>query len=141
MKNITKTLSAVGGNLALLAMQTSHVFAQLRNPVIEGALGNDDDAAKSGTSFTTYFISIWNAVIAIGAIFVLVYFVWGAVEWIASGGDKGKIESARNRITQAVVGLIILVGSYAIIGFIGQIFFGDDFNILRLNFPNALEGR
>lgn len=141
MKTPTKLLSTITSSTALLVASASSVFAQLRNPVVEGALGNDDEAAKSGSSFASYFITVWNAVIAIGGIFVLVFFVWGAVEWIASGGDKGKIESARNRITQAVVGLIILVGSYAIIGFISQLFFGKDFNILRLNFPSALEGR
>jgi hypothetical protein len=76
--------------------------------------------------------------LAIGGILVLIYFLWGALSWITSGGEKGKIEEARNRITQAALGLVILVGSYAIIGFISELFFGDSFSILQPKLPNAL---
>ena len=76
--------------------------------------------------------------ISMGAIFVLIYFIWGAIEWISSGGDKGKVENARNRITQSVIGLIVLVGSYVIIGFIGKIFFGDTFNVLQITVPEPI---
>jgi hypothetical protein len=40
--------------------------------------------------------------------------IWGAIQWITSGGDKGKTEGARNRIFAAIVGLIIVCSSYAI---------------------------
>jgi hypothetical protein len=111
------------------------VQAELTNPVVEGNFGSGSDEAASGSTFAEYLVFFWNALISIGAIFVLVYFVWGAIEWITSSGDKGKLENARARITQAVIGLIILVGSYAIIGFIGEIFFGDTFSILQINVP------
>ena len=45
------------------------------------------------------------------------------MEWITSGGDKGKTESARNKITAAIIGLIVLASSWAvlmlILGFLG----------------------
>ena len=52
-------------------------------------------------------------------------------------GLPTKIEKARNKITQAVIGLVILVGSFAIIGFISQLFFGEEFSILNLTFTKA----
>jgi NADH:ubiquinone oxidoreductase subunit 6 (subunit J) len=127
-------LTVVTANLAV-----GRVQAQLTNPVVEGALGSDAEGAAAGTTFATYFVSIWSSVISIGAILVLVFFIWGALEWITSGGDKGKLENARNRITQAVVGLIILVGSFVILGFISDTFFGRSFNLLEIGFPNVLE--
>lgn len=54
-------------------------------------------------------------VLVIGALLVFMYLILGGIEWITSGGDKSKTESARNKITSAVVGLIILAASYAIL--------------------------
>ena len=115
-----------------------NVSAELTNPVVTGALGRGSADAASGDTFGSYFIFFWNSIISIGAIMVLVFFIWGAMEWISSGGEKGKVENARNRITQAVIGLIVLVGAYAIIGFISEIFFGTTFNVLQINIPDPI---
>jgi hypothetical protein len=45
----------------------------------------------------------------------------GAFEWITSGGDKGKAEKARDKMTQAVIGLVILISAVAILMFIQQL--------------------
>ncbi len=66
---------------------------------------------------------ILRVVMVIAALLVFSYLIWGGIEWITSGGEKSKTEGARNKITGAVVGLIILAASYAIltlvIGFLG----------------------
>jgi hypothetical protein len=110
------------------------VFAQIKNPVI-GTLGNNAAGAKSGSLFVSYFISIWRVGINIGAIMVLIYMVWAGLEWISSAGDKGKLESARQKMTQAMIGIIILVSAFTIIGFFSNMVFGNDFNLLKLTFP------
>ena len=51
----------------------------------------------------------------IAAVLVFFYLIWGGIEWITSGGDKGKTESARNKITSAVIGLIVIASSYAVL--------------------------
>jgi succinate dehydrogenase/fumarate reductase cytochrome b subunit len=141
MKKITKTLLKITGVGTAFVLSISTASAALENPVIGEELGKkaSQGSDSANEAFASYFISLWNAIIAIGAILVLVFFMWGAVEWIASGGDKGKLESARNRITQAIIGLVILVGSYVLLGFISQIFFGESFDILSPNIPNVLE--
>ena len=87
----------------------------LTNPAVAGPWGQDAAAANSGATFTTIIVHFWNVLIQVGALAVLLYFLWGAIEWITSAGDKGKLESARNRITQAVIGLIVLAASTAIL--------------------------
>ena len=54
-------------------------------------------------------------IMVIAALLVFLYLIWGGIEWITSGGDKGKTESARNKITAAVIGLIVVAASYAIL--------------------------
>ena len=59
--------------------------------------------------------SLLNLVMLIAALLVFAYLIWGGIEWITSGGDKGQTEKARNKITAAIVGLIVLAASYAIL--------------------------
>jgi len=58
----------------------------------------------------------------IAFILVFVFLVWGGIEWLTSGGDKGRTEAARNRITAAIVGLAIIVASYAIVQILQNLF-------------------
>lgn len=108
-------------------------YAQITNPAI-GELGSDAETATSGELFVNYFLRVWNAIIAVGAFLVIIYFLWGALSWITAGGDSSKVSAAREKMVQAVLGLLILVASFAIIGFISVLFFGEDFSILNLTF-------
>lgn len=66
-------------------------------------------------SFQLLFNSVLSTVMMICALLVLFYLIAGALQWITSGGDKGKIEQARNKMFAAVVGIIIVASSYAIL--------------------------
>ena len=59
----------------------------------------------------------------IAAILVFLYLVWGGIQWMTSGGDKAGVESARNRITAALLGLAIVAAAWAVIKII-ETFFG-----------------
>lgn len=50
----------------------------------------------------------------IALLVVLVMLIWGAFEWIASGGDKEAVGKARNRIINALIGLAVLAVAYAL---------------------------
>ncbi|MBP7875373.1 hypothetical protein KA012_00060 [Candidatus Woesebacteria bacterium] len=69
-------------------------------------------------NFPAMLENLMNIVLTIGVVAVLLYLIWGGLEWITSGGDKGKTEGARNKITAAIVGLIILVSAWAIMTFV-----------------------
>lgn len=72
----------------------------------------------------------------LSALLVFGYLVLGGVQWITSGGDKGKTESARNKITAALVGLAIVASSYALMQIIA-FFFG--INIFDGGFSTTLD--
>lgn len=61
-----------------------------------------------------YFSSILSGVMVVGALIVFFYLIWGAIEWITAGGDQGKIQKARDKITQSVIGLIVLSSTVAL---------------------------
>lgn len=66
-------------------------------------------------NFSILFNRILRVVLAVAALLTLGYLIFGAFKWITSGGDKGKTESARNSIISAVIGLVIVASSYAIL--------------------------
>ncbi len=48
------------------------------------------------------------------AIFFLVQVIIGGISWINAGGDPKALEAARARITNAVIGLVIVVAAFAV---------------------------
>lgn len=59
----------------------------------------------------------------LAALAVFIYLIWGGFEWITSGGDKTGVENARNKITAALIGLVIVASAWAIMRMI-EFFFG-----------------
>ncbi len=53
--------------------------------------------------------------IIIAGIMTFLYLVLGGIEWILSAGDKAGLQQARDRITNALIGLTIAVATWAII--------------------------
>ncbi len=130
----SKTVLTTTLALVMLSLSQKMAYAQIVNKAIKnlGGTGSSSPAqAESGLLFGTYFVRLWGTTTTIGAFLVLGYFIWGAFDWLTSAGEKGKLESARNKMIHSVIGLVILVSLYTIIGVISDIFFGTEFNILK----------
>jgi hypothetical protein len=72
------------------------------------------NGTSPGGLFGVFISRVLQSVMVISLLAVLIFLVWGAFEWVVSGGEKGKIEAARNKITGAVIGLIVMASSLAI---------------------------
>ncbi len=77
------------------------------------------------------FVRLALVVAALAFFFILVI---GGIRWILSGGDKANTEAARNQITAALVGLVIVFSAWAILQLI-KTFFGVD--IFELKLPSV----
>lgn len=84
------------------------------------AYSTGSDTAAGAIANTELMISnaIGGITVLSGVAFVA-YFLIASFRWVTSGGDKGKVESARNQMTQGVLGLVIVVASYGIVGLLG----------------------
>jgi len=56
----------------------------------------------------------FSAIILVAGLATFGYLIYGGVQWIMSGGDKGKLEDARNKITNGIIGLAIVASAWAI---------------------------
>lgn len=119
-----KTLSKIITTLSLL-FTAQPVYAQITNPALERAFG----PSEGGAGLAFYIAQIWRALVVAGGIAFLIYFLLGGMEWITAGGDKAKIESAQKKITGGLVGLAILVTSFAIVALVGEVLQIDLLNV------------
>jgi len=91
------------------------------NEITNPALGKDIVGLSAGAGMAFYIAQLWKTVVTVGGLAVMLYLIWGGIEWLISGGDKGKIESATHKITNSLIGLGVLVVSYAIVYFVGSV--------------------
>jgi hypothetical protein len=68
--------------------------------------------------------------VVVAAVVFFFILVIGGIKWIASGGDKAQTESARNQITAALVGLVIVFAAWAIVALINTFFGVDIFSLV-----------
>ena len=92
-----------------------------------------------GITITQIVSAALMLILVVAAVVFFFMLVIGGVRWIASGGDKGQTEAARNQITAALIGLVIVFAAWAIANLI-ELFFGIDlFGALNIqpinNFP------
>lgn len=88
-------------------------YAQvITNPVIQGSgVGGKEAGGKivgKVISATVGFLFV------AGAIFAFLNLVIGGISWVTASGDKQKLETAQQRITQAITGLVILAAAWAV---------------------------
>lgn len=91
--------------------------------------------AEPGYGFKTLGGFINNVLIlafGLAILVVLVMLIWGAFEWIVSGGDKEAVGHARGRIINALIGLAVLAVAFALARVAAQ-FLG--FNITNIPIP------
>ncbi|MBT3249687.1 MAG: hypothetical protein HN846_03385 [Candidatus Pacebacteria bacterium] len=125
--------------LTQLSLTASTLVASAALPMQAMADINTGSEITAPKGFATDIGSLINGalsfIMVIAALLVFLYLILGGIEWITSGGDKSKTEGARNKITAAVVGLIILAASYAILliilNFLGFSNLGDVFSNVK----------
>lgn len=102
---------------------------ELYNPAIAGMFGR----LQTNFALTNLIATVWRTAITLGGLALLVMLIQGALSWVTSGGDKSKVEAARERMTQAVIGMLVLVGTVAISAFIGAML---GINLLQPSFAD-----
>ncbi|OQA82525.1 MAG: hypothetical protein BWY29_00814 [Microgenomates group bacterium ADurb.Bin238] len=88
--------------------------------IIKPVYAQTSDIDSQVTGFFAYsnvgdlVSTLVTTAIVVGALATLIYLIMGGINWIISAGDTQKVESAQKHITNALIGLVILVAAYAI---------------------------
>lgn len=125
------TLGLFAAFLALVLLSPLRVLAQFGDGIVapfdpDNAYVKDiqNSAISDTNAFTTFELIVSNVLAlltVLGSLVFIIYFLLGAISWISSGGDTSKVGKARDQMLQGVLGLVVLVMMYAVIGLIGSI--------------------
>lgn len=88
-----------------------------------GAAWSDGSDTRAGVlgNVELFISSFLGIITVIAGLYFIVNFLLAAMNWVTAGGDSGKIGTARDKMIQSTIGLIVVVGGYAIVGLIGSI--------------------
>lgn len=90
------------------------VFADsgIINPVL--IFAGQGDAAQGMIILSSIISALVGLFLVVGFILAIFHFMFGAIRWVTASGDKTHLQNAQERMTQAVVGLILLAAVWAI---------------------------
>ncbi len=92
------------------------------NP-LQGMLKKDPTGAGAISQFLSNGV---NLIYMVAAIVLLFMILWGAFQWLTSGGDKEQLAAAQRRILNAIIGILLFAAAFAIISVLGT-FTGFEF--------------
>jgi len=100
----------------LLLLSSSPALAATTTPAGGGGIntyGMEDPAG--GLKVPQLVARILNWALPLTGSLLLLMFVWGGLQWFTAGGDKGKVEKATKTLTNAAIGMMIIIGAYIIV--------------------------
>jgi hypothetical protein len=131
LKNLRNKVVALSAALAMIA-------APAAMPVVAYAAGSEiQNNLQCGTTFVTdgvngcqdkinagsdtvnktitTVINFFSAVVGIISVIMIIY---GGFKYISSGGDSGNVQSAKNTIIYAIIGLVVVAMAQFIVQFV-----------------------
>ncbi len=81
--------------------------------------GNSPETAAE--TLTKILSNAFGALTIFAGLMFLLYFVLGGISWLNSGGKQDQIEKAKKQMTNAAIGLVIVVAAYGVAFIIGKV--------------------
>lgn len=102
----------------------------INNPILNKLDGAQSEVKKA--PLTPLIARLWRTIIMLGGLLLIVYLIWGAFEWITSSSEPEKLKHARYKIVNAVIGLLILTATFAIVTLLKDLV---GFDVLEIAWP------
>ena len=104
------TYSLIGIFLPTITLAQSSVLFD--NTGVGDAIENNTGLGNtSPTAATDIFITWFLGILGLLA---LIMIIWGGVQWMTSGGNEEKVQSAQATLRRATIGLLIIMGAYGL---------------------------
>lgn len=108
----------------MLADATEITGGSVTNPLVKYGSIQDN-------GLTNFFTNIIRLVFVVAGIYAFINFILAGFAYMTAGGDAKKLDAAWAKIWQSLLGLVIIVGSFALISLVSLIIFGDASYILN----------
>lgn len=71
-----------------------------------------------------FITNVLRLIFVVAGVYAFFNFIIAGFQYMSSGGDSKKLEEALNRIWYSLLGLIVIIASFALASLIGYIVFG-----------------
>ncbi len=105
----------------IIGSVTNPLPAQYKNVIGSGSSGG----------LILFLSNVLRLIFVVAGIFAFFNFIIAGFQYMNAGGDSKSLTAAWDRIWQSLVGLVLIVGSFAAAALIGQVFFGKPDAILN----------
>ena len=120
-----KIFEAVTGATAFATMLASRAMAVEEGNNIQNSSLQKGVEAMHAEGMPTQLMggdgtlsNIINTILYVAGVIAVAMLIIGGIRFMISRGDKDKVQKAKNTIVYAIIGLILVIFSYAIVNFI-----------------------
>jgi len=131
MKNLKNKLLKISLLITSFGSLSSKVFAKTFElaPIEGSGRWSETGGDASIKNLEKIFSTVIGFLTIFAGLYFMVSFLIGAIGWTTAGGETDKIETAKKRMTNGAIGLIIVVAAYSIIFIIGEVLGLDILNL------------
>lgn len=79
----------------------------------------------SDKSFKGILLFIIKQVLSVAGLLAVAFVIWGGYQYVMSGGNEEMAEKGKKTLINAIIGVVIIVLSWAIIAAISKMFLGN----------------
>jgi hypothetical protein len=101
--------------ILFLLLPTFSLALELDYPSFMGIDLNELAATREGVPINQLVAWFYYFLVGISGLSTFLMLVWGGFTWLTSTGNPTKISDAKDKITSAVLGLVIILSSYLIL--------------------------
>ena len=83
--------------------------------------GQADTAQETGNILNKILSTVLGFLTIVAAIWFMIQFIIAGFNWISAGGDKNNTQAARQKMTNAVIGLVIVIFAWVFVALIGKV--------------------
>jgi len=126
-KNLVFVLIAVISlNYYVLACEAAGTKQDLKDQLNKAAAPGWGGEPSAGNSLPGIIQTAISAFLGLLGIIFLVLIIYAGFEWMTAQGDEEKVTKAKDTLTRAVIGLIIIIAAYSITYFVFSSLPGGD---------------
>ena len=124
MKNFIKKTSILSVIIIFLALPCL-VFAQSPTETLEDVGGKANFARADETTVSRIIGSVVNTALSLLGIVFVILMIYGGGRWMLAQGNEQEVDAAKKIIKNSLIGLIIVVGAYAIYNLVSYLITGE----------------
>lgn len=112
----------------IFAEDATSIVGTVENPLPKAYQGV---TSAQGGGLILFLTNIIRLVFVVAGMFAFINLILAGFQFMSAGGDAKAVEKAWGKIWQSLVGLILVVGSFALAALFGYLLFGDAGYILN----------